>query len=583
MLAVVSFVAFTLWAGICVRERPVPAPQMLSALPIPLPREHTSALRIIAGPEIIADADRRTVRWETSLPADSLVTYGRSDPFEQILAKDATLTEKHSFDLPEQPFIEFCRFRVMSMDPEGNVAMGGWGPGSGPQGAVLANVTGAHPELCSRGGAPLIAWADYDEDGDLDAAVATQEGQGGRVRILRREDKGFKDVTAAACPGIEGSSVCWGDFNADGRPDLLTAGEKLKLYRSSGPPGWTLEPMANAGAAMAEAMFADLNSDGFPDVLAVDASGTPTVLLNSGPPSFQLAASKAPVPVKDPLFSLRLVHVADLTGDGLADIWYSGAGGVFLKNGNGVLTLVKNAVPYLGAAAGEAPAAALADFDTDGDLDLYVPPHGKGAGGTMLLNDGLGRFKKSAAAGELSAFREACVCAAAGDLTGNGRPDLVVGLASGGLRVFLNLGSATFMDGTEVCALPRPGTAPALSIALADTNGDSAPDLCASLASGALLLENRSLSAARGDFITIRPAGKKGALGALVCLQNAEGSQVIQACQTASSPSSAPECILGVRELGEANVEVRFTDGQVRSLRWSKTGSPRVLVIEHGE
>jgi hypothetical protein len=234
-LAVVSFVAFTLWAGVCVRERPAPSPEMLSARPIPLRREHTGALRIIAGPELIIEGDKKTVWWETSAPADSLVTYGRSDPFEHPLVKDPRLTEKHRFDLSEQPFIEFCRFRVMSSDGAGNVVTGGWGPGRGPQGTVLADVSREQPELCSPGGQAALAWADYDDDGDLDVALVSGAGDAVKARILRQTDGRFEDVTDRTCPGLAGSSACWGDFNADGNLDLLTCGDKLRLYASSRP------------------------------------------------------------------------------------------------------------------------------------------------------------------------------------------------------------------------------------------------------------------------------------------------------------------------------------------------------------
>jgi hypothetical protein len=330
-------------------------------------------------------------------------------------------------------------------------------------------------------------------------------------------------------------------------------------------------------------MFVDLNGDGLADILAAVPGGQPMAFLNSGPPSFAFKPADITGGKKDISISLRQVHLADLTGDGLPDLWYSGAGGVFLKNESGSFRMISKAVPYFGASSGEAPVTALADFDCDGDLDLYVPPHGKSAGGTVLLNDGLGGFKKAKATGELSRFRETSTCAAAGDLTGNGQPDLVVGLASGGIRVFLNVGSATFMDGTDVCQTPGSDTRAVAGIVLADFNGDSAPDICASLSDGVLLLANRSLGAARGDFLTVRPRGKKGTAGALVRLQNAGGSQVIQACQMGSSPLCPPECILGVRDLDEATIEVRFTDGQARSLGWNKSGSPHVLVIERSD
>ena len=551
-------------------------------------REPANVLRITTGPELRPEGDKRFLRWETSVPADSLLTYGRGDPFQHIIAKDPQFATEHACELPSLPFIEFCRFRIVSMDADGHVVTGVWGPGLGPRNALLADVRAAHPELCSSVPSPVAAWADYDEDGDLDVALGSSAAANASVKLLQSDGGTFKNVTTSACPALAGSSASWGDFNADGRLDLLTAGERLVLYRSAGPPRWTFEadsqaiPQA-AGDGLREAAFVDLNGDGLPDILAVDAAGKPKVLVNGGPPAFAFQEAPLIGSADNVRVSMRHMLSADFTADGLTDIWYSGAGGVMLKNENGKLKVAAGTVPYLGSSAGDSPSTAAGDFDGDGDLDLYVPPHGKSAGGVLLLNDGLGGFRKAESTGELAAFSAPSVCAAAADLTGNGLPDLVIAPAAGRLKVFLNLGTGAFMDGTELCDFSPAESFVANGITFADLNGDSAPDLYVSTERGGIVLENRCLGAQRGDFITVRPSGRRGVSGALVCLQTAEGSRSIQACQTGSSPLNPPECTFGVRDLSEARIEVRFSDGTKKSVPWVRSGTSRTLVVDHGE
>lgn len=82
-------------------------------------------------------------------------------------------------------------------------------------------------------GAPINAfgasWADYDNDGRVDLAVATgiidPEG-GDRIRLFHNEGNGkFREVgqLAGLTQRARWISLCWGDYDGDGRQDLLAA------------------------------------------------------------------------------------------------------------------------------------------------------------------------------------------------------------------------------------------------------------------------------------------------------------------------------------------------------------------------
>ena len=76
------------------------------------------------------------------------------------------------------------------------------------------------PDVLGAGANLTNAFADFDNDGDLDMFVAFD----GKPNRLYRNDKGvFTDVAATA--GVADArptrAAAWADFDADGDPDLL--------------------------------------------------------------------------------------------------------------------------------------------------------------------------------------------------------------------------------------------------------------------------------------------------------------------------------------------------------------------------
>jgi hypothetical protein len=100
----------------------------------------------------------------------------------------------------------------------------------------------AQPQLFAAGGALTDAWADIDGDGDPDRFV----GFNGAPSRLYRNDgtAGFVDVASELGLVIERSvrTAAWGDFDADGDPDLLLGyagdGPVTALFRNDGAGGF---------------------------------------------------------------------------------------------------------------------------------------------------------------------------------------------------------------------------------------------------------------------------------------------------------------------------------------------------------
>ena len=97
-----------------------------------------------------------------------------------------------------------------------------------------------------------LAWADYDNDGDLDLALSGENVISDNVtritEFYRNDPVGDLelDVSVAATPRVKGGSLAWADYDNDGNLDLALSGRgdswavKLLLYRNR--PAGTLGP-----------------------------------------------------------------------------------------------------------------------------------------------------------------------------------------------------------------------------------------------------------------------------------------------------------------------------------------------------
>src|SRR5262249_2691785 len=118
---------------------------------------------------------------------------------------------------------------------------------------------------------------------------------------------------------------------------------------------------------------------------------------------------------------------------------------------------------------------AVLDFDGDGAEDLFVAD---GARSILYRNDGHGHFTDvTVAAGLATPDGEgiAATGVAAGDVDGDGFPDLFITNAFGPARLFHNRGNGTFEETTDSSGIRVAGNA--RSAAFADVDGDGDLDL----------------------------------------------------------------------------------------------------------
>lgn len=172
--------------------------------------------------------------------------------------------------------------------------------------------------------------------------------------------------------------------------------------------------------------------------------------------------------------------------DGSADSWRitaisSADGRTAIGSGPFFVDVTDDALPggydQIGAGIYTDGGPALADFDGDGDQDLFLPR--QHASAILYENDGAGRFKDVTLQRGLSlpSLDRGSISGVFFDDNNDGRLDLAVGAKGGGIRLFRNEG-AQFRDLTGAVAYGSPGEW--MTLAVADYDGDGYTDLFAS-------------------------------------------------------------------------------------------------------
>jgi FG-GAP-like repeat len=223
------------------------------------------------------------------------------------------------------------------------------------------------------------------------------------------------------------------DFNGDGFADLLVLAETFGQPFDQPPPRWrvylnqrdgTFGPPIDTEAQSTLISVGDLDGDGRADVILGGAHTT--ILWGDGDGRFTLSS---PVDTGDPRF-LQSAIVADVNGDGRPDLVfpeYEGNHVVVVFAGpptSGPASRPVFGNPVLLTIAGECRAVRVADMDGDGTADIVVLSGATTPAFTVQVFHGIGNGQfvpgPSLALGDRDA-RSLEV----GDLTGDGRPDIV--------------------------------------------------------------------------------------------------------------------------------------------------------------
>jgi hypothetical protein len=285
------------------------------------------------------------------------------------------------------------------------------------------------PELFGAPGGMPNAWADFDNDGQLDEFV----GFRGRPNRLYRQNHGrFEDVAAAAgvADNVETRAAAWGDYDADGNVDLYVGfidGTPNKLYHNDGHGHFT-DVAASLGVNLTgvtrQVSWIDYDNDGDLDLFVAFRDKPNRLFRNDGGRFTDVTTESG---IGDPRKSVGAVWF-DIDGDGDLDLFVANqngdTNGLFRNDGGHFVDVARqwgvDAPRASEDFGGVGPA--VADVDGDGWFDLFVANYGPSA---LYHNDRGRRFVDvTKAAGLL--FNQHATTPSFGDYDNDGRPDLYV-------------------------------------------------------------------------------------------------------------------------------------------------------------
>lgn len=341
-------------------------------------------------------------------------------------------------------------------------------------------------------------------------------GKPGNVRSLEASAVGKTGFLAALQIPVGGwLDYSWGfppkkgDFNGDGRPDIVTLARDLT---SSSEPFSVSVVLSNGDATFQPAVLTpiqsgycfeflvgDLNGDHKDDVLIIHSAdpshfvSTVDVLMGNGDGTFTTGNSYT-------ISSNAIggVTLADVNGDGKLDVVLVDQGPLdymaqadparvvtLLGNGDGTFQASTSAA--LGGACGPYIVAGylkIADLNGDGLLDVACL--GWGGELTVYLATSASVYGPVAAYATIDGHQNLGVFTL-GDLNGDGRPEMVAGNgADETITVYINNGDGTFQPGyyipAALAATPSGNTAVVgpSALAIADVNGDGKADIVSS-------------------------------------------------------------------------------------------------------
>lgn len=311
-----------------------------------------------------------------------------------------------------------------------------------------------------------VATGDFNGDGRLDLVTANYEAN--NLSVLLNDGVGGFNAARHFAAGSNPRFVAVGDVNADRHLDLIVAnytGFDLSVLLGDGRGNFTAATNVGGMGYPTSIALGDFNGDAKPD-LAVTNSGfyVTTIVYGNGDGTFA-----NPTPLYFGSFPLS-VTVADFNKDGKDDLAVANSASnnatVFTNNGEGTFTPV--ALP-----SGIAPIAmAAGDFNGDGFPDLTVANYDSN-NVTVLLNNAVGGFR----APLLLPAGVFPVALTAADVNGDRLADvLVANEGSGFVTLLLAQQTTTGVEFVRTEVTAREGLR---SLVVGDFNGDGKGDLTA--------------------------------------------------------------------------------------------------------
>jgi hypothetical protein len=217
-----------------------------------------------------------------------------------------------------------------------------------------------------------LAWADYNKDGYQDLFIQGDQNYAGYFASIYKNNGNytFTDLNAGMQGAMCSNSAGWGDYNNDTYPDLFYGGYSYgvtyaKLYRNNGNS--TFSDIATVIPPTGYSCWIDYNNDNFLDILSRSTKGDSLkIYKNNGNATFSATSLTFPGQGNGAVIS------ADYDNDGYKDVFHTGtinsSSDLFKNNNGSSFSLIANS----GIVPLSASDAAFGDYNGDGLLDILI-------------------------------------------------------------------------------------------------------------------------------------------------------------------------------------------------------------------
>ena len=340
-----------------------------------------------------------------------------------------------------------------------------------------------------------IEYGDFDQDGDLDMAIAVEYGTN---RIYLNDGKALftESKGALTTSNLDNEDCQVDDFDKDGKLDIIFVSEDTETHQyflGNGKGGFQdVSSRIPVGGQANSISSADINGDGYLDIfigMSWGKKGTAQdlLLVNDKQGGF-INETAARLP--ELLEYTQDMKLGDLDGDGDLDIVVGNEtpkNRLLINNGKGFFTdSAKNLpTPY----EEETREVILLDVDNDKDLDIVFcnltcntcDHYTRNSQVRLLINDGKAHFTDETESrmpkNTFSSWDGSYL-----DMDADGDLDLILcaaevpGFIPGAFRAYRNDGKGFFTDVTAE-AMPTTAVGRGWDVKVADLNGDGALDI----------------------------------------------------------------------------------------------------------